>query len=78
MSLPVVIRGDGRRVFEVEESAATFVLFLRIRFAINHFQMQGYVALLMEIPSIVELRLLVADFVITVTQARDEKNRCGI
>jgi chemotaxis protein CheC len=78
MSLPVVVRGDGRRVFEVEESPTTFVLFLRIRFAINHFQMQGYVALLMEIPSIVELRSLVADFVITVTQARDEKNRGGM
>jgi chemotaxis protein CheC len=78
ISLPVVVRGDGKHVFEVEESATTFVLFLRIRFAINHFQMQGYVALLMEIPSIVELRSLVADFVITVTQARDEKNRGGM
>jgi hypothetical protein len=30
MSSPVVIRGDGRRVFEVAESATTFVLSLRI------------------------------------------------
>jgi chemotaxis protein CheC len=43
MSLPIVLRGDGKRIFEVKESAATFVLFLRIRFEINHFQMQGYV-----------------------------------
>jgi chemotaxis protein CheC len=75
MSFPVVIRGDGRRVFEVGESATTFVLFLRVRFEINHFQMQGYVALLMEIPSIVKLRSLVADFVINVTQTRDEGQR---
>jgi chemotaxis protein CheC len=72
MSLPVVVRGEGKRVFEVGESATTFVLFLRVRFEINHFQMQGYVALLMEIPSIVELRSLVADFVINVTQTTDE------
>jgi chemotaxis protein CheC len=71
MSLPIVLRGDGKRIFEVEESAATFVLFLRIRFEINHFQMQGYVALLMEVPSIVELRSLVADFVIRITQDPD-------
>jgi chemotaxis protein CheC len=77
MSLPVVVRGEGKRVFEVGESATTFVLFLRIRFEINHFQMQGYVALLMEVPSIVELRSLVADFVINVTQTRDEGQRGG-
>jgi chemotaxis protein CheC len=75
MSFPVVVRGDGKRVFEVGESATTFVLFLRVRFEINHFQMQGYVALLMEIASIVELRSLVADFVINVTQTRDEGQR---
>jgi chemotaxis protein CheC len=75
MSLPVVVRGEGKCVFEFEESATTFVLFLRIRFEINHFQMQGYVALLMEVPSIVELTSLVADFVINVTQTRDEKSR---
>jgi chemotaxis protein CheC len=66
ISLPIVLRGDGKRIFEVEESAATFVLFLRIRFEINHFQM-----LLMEVPSIVELRSLVADFVIRITQDPD-------
>jgi len=75
MSVPVVVRGDGKRVFEIEESAATFVLFLRIKFEINHFQMQGYVALLMEVPSIVELRSLVAEFVIGITQTRDKGHR---
>jgi chemotaxis protein CheC len=74
MSLPIVLRGDGKRIFEVEDSAATFVLFLRIKFEINHFQMQGYVALLMEVPSIVELRSLVADFVIRITQGPDYKS----
>ncbi len=76
MSLPLVVRGSGRQVFETAESEKTFVLFLRVRFDINHFQMHGYVALLMEIPSIVELRSLVAEFVMSVTQTRlDEKRR---
>jgi chemotaxis protein CheC len=71
--LPVVIRGEGKRIFEIEETANTFVLFLRVKFQINHFQMQGYVALLMEVPSIVELRALIAEFVINVTEERGQK-----
>jgi chemotaxis protein CheC len=70
-SLPTVVRGDGKRIFEVEESTTTFALFLRVRFEINHFEMRGYVALLMDIPSIVELRSLVADFVIRITEDPD-------
>jgi chemotaxis protein CheC len=45
VSSPTVIRGDSKRVFEVEKSGTTFVLFLRIKFEINHFQMHGYIAL---------------------------------
>jgi chemotaxis protein CheC len=75
VSVPVVVRGDSKRVFEVEESGTTFILFLRIKFEINHFQMHGYIALLMEVPSIVELRSLVADFVIEVTQTRDGRGK---
>jgi len=68
MSLPVVVRGDGKDVFAVGKSARTSVLFLRIRFEISHKEIQGYVALLMDIPSIEELRSLVADFVVRITR----------
>jgi chemotaxis protein CheC len=70
MSLPIVVRGDGRRVFAAGEAMKNYVLFLRIRFEISHREIQGYVALLMDIPSIEELRSLVADFVIDVTRTR--------
>jgi hypothetical protein len=40
------VQARSKRVFEVEESGTTFVLFLRIKFEINHFQMHGYIALL--------------------------------
>jgi chemotaxis protein CheC len=73
VAVPTVIRGDSKRVFGVEESGTTFVLFLRIKFEINHFQMHGYIALLMEVPSVVELRSLVADFVITHTDTRGSR-----
>jgi chemotaxis protein CheC len=75
VSSPKVIPGDSKRVFEVEESGVTFVLFLRIKFEINHFQMHGYIALLMEVPSVVELRSLVADFVINITRIREDRGK---
>src|ERR1700728_344037 len=74
MSLPVVIRGDGKRMFE--STTSTLVLFLHIKFEIHQKQIGGYVALLMDIPSIDELRSLIAGFVESLTQ--DENGRPGI
>jgi chemotaxis protein CheC len=68
MSLPIVIRGDSRHVFESVEDRASLILFLHIRFEIRNKEIGGYVALLMDIPSIDELRLLIADFVTRVTK----------
>jgi chemotaxis protein CheC len=62
MSLPVVIRGDSRQMLKGEETQ-TLVLFLHIRFEISTRNIQGYVALLMDIPSIDSLRSLLADFI---------------
>jgi len=39
------------------------VLFLHITFQIRGKEIRGYVALLMDIPSLDELRLLIADFI---------------
>jgi hypothetical protein len=39
------------------------VLFLHIKFEISTKEIRGYVALLMDIPSVDELRLLIADFI---------------
>jgi chemotaxis protein CheC len=66
MSLPIVIRGDGKRMFE--SASSTLVLFLHIKFEIHQKQIGGYVALLMDIPSIDELRSLIAGFVGSLTQ----------
>jgi chemotaxis protein CheC len=69
MSLPIVVRGDGRQLFANVDAAKSLVLFLHIRFEISTKEIRGYVALLMDIPSIDELRLLIADFVTSVTRA---------
>jgi chemotaxis protein CheC len=66
MSLPVVLRGDGVQMLKGDE-AQKLVLFLHIRFEISQKEIRGYVALLMDIPSIAELRSLIAEFVIEVT-----------
>lgn len=61
MSLPIVVRGDSQHMFESAKSA--YVLFLHIKFDIRHREIHGYVALLMDIPSLDELRILIARFV---------------
>jgi chemotaxis protein CheC len=61
MSLPVVIRGDSQGIFEA--SSSHLVLFLHIKFEIHRKKISGYIALLMDIPSLDELRSLIAAFV---------------
>jgi chemotaxis protein CheC len=71
MSLPVVMRGDGKHVFESAPNRDSLVLFLHIKFEISKKEIDGYVALLMDIPSLDELRSLIADFVNRVTHTED-------
>jgi chemotaxis protein CheC len=67
MSLPVVVRGDSQKMFESLGTEDKLVLFLHINFAISKKAIRGYVALLMDIPSIDSLRALIADFVARLT-----------
>jgi chemotaxis protein CheC len=66
MSLPIVIRGDSQHMFE--NSTSSFVLFLHIKFEIHQKEISGYVALLMDIPSLDELRSLIAAFIGAITE----------
>jgi chemotaxis protein CheC len=65
MSLPSVIRGDGATLFNVEQEAtqANLVLFLFIDFSIKKRDIHGFIALLMDLPSIAALKTIVRDFV---------------
>ena len=66
MSLPVVMRRDPRQIFEEVGAQQQLILFVRISFEISKQKIQGYVALMMDIPSIDTLRSLVAEYVRTI------------
>lgn len=72
MSLPIVVRGDSKHMFESRGSS--FVLFLHIKFEIRQREISGYVALLMDIPSLDELRFLIAGFIESITRDEDSKS----
>ena len=69
MSLPQVLRGEGFRLFELsDEDARSYgdaavVLFLYINFAIADRDIRGYIAMLMDLPSLDTLKALIRDFI---------------
>lgn len=65
MSLPEVLRGDGVRMFGGTASPEVdgVVLFLYINFSVRDRDIRGYIAMLMDLPSLAALRLLIADFI---------------
>ena len=64
LSLPEVLRGDGAALFEVQgEGAEGLVLFLYIDFSVRAHDIHGYIAMLMDLPSLTALRRLIGDFI---------------
>src|SRR5580700_9126418 len=63
MSLPSIVRGDGATLFESELSGEQYVLFLYIDFNIKKRDVRGFIALLMDLPSIAALKEIVNDYV---------------
>jgi chemotaxis protein CheC len=68
MSLPSIVRGDGAALFEVKGTASReqFVLFLYIDFNIKTRDVHGFIAILMDLPSIAALKTIVNDFISTI------------
>jgi chemotaxis protein CheC len=65
MSLPEVLHGDGSRLFAFGDHPDEdgLVLFLYINFAMQDRDIRGYIAMLMDLPSLASLRLLIGDFI---------------
>ncbi|WP_207477475.1 chemotaxis protein CheX [Arenibaculum pallidiluteum] len=64
MSLPQVNRGSGSRILDAENgSSSEPVLFLRIDFKVSARDIEGYIALLMDLPSLASLRELIRSFI---------------
>jgi chemotaxis protein CheC len=63
MSLPIVVHGNSTKMFEGTGESAQLVLFLHINFSVSETTISGYLALLMDIPSMDALRALIADYI---------------
>lgn len=65
MSLPEVVRGSGNYLFadgSVSEQGG-LVLFLYINFTVRDQDIRGYIAMLMDLPSLASLKVLIGDFI---------------
>ncbi|KQT05178.1 chemotaxis protein CheX [Rhizobium sp. Leaf391] len=65
MSLPHVRRGDSNLLFEVLPGATEegYVLFLYINFSVKEHDIRGYIAMIMDLPSMERLKKHIADFI---------------
>lgn len=72
MSLPSVVRGDGPTLFGMSSNSdADLVLFLYIDFTIKNRDIRGFIALLMDLPSITALKEIVRDFIGSINKQSD-------
>jgi chemotaxis protein CheC len=71
MSLPEIIRGEGRELFELSPPPpkGEVVMFLYINFAVKQRDIRGYIALLMDMPSLAALQGLLDGFIQRTTGA---------
>lgn len=65
MSLPEILRGAGPELFDLEPppEAGDVVMFLYIDFAVRERDIKGYVALLMDMPSLAAMQGLLQEFI---------------
>ncbi|GIL40873.1 chemotaxis protein CheX [Roseiterribacter gracilis] len=66
MSLPEILRGSGADLFALNAEVAPaedVVLFLYIDFSVDDRDIRGYIAMLMDLPSLTALKKLLADFI---------------
>jgi len=65
MTVPEVLRGTGASLFEVDDSTKSegLVLFLYIDFAVRKHDIRGYIAMIMDIPSLSILKDLLDEFI---------------
>lgn len=65
MTIPEILRGSGESLFEVDDQQSRdgLVLFLYIDFAVKRRDIRGYIAMMMDIPSLEILRELLGEFI---------------
>ena len=65
MSLPEVLRGDGSALFNLDPPPedGDIVMFLYINFAVRERDIRGYIAMLMDMPSLTALQGLLREYI---------------
>lgn len=65
ISLPEVLRGDSKQLFTLQPppEAGDVVLFLYIDFLVSKRDIRGYIAMLMDMPSLTALQVLLQEFI---------------
>ena len=65
MSLPEILRGDGPEFFDLDPppAAGDVVMFLYIDFAVHERDINGYIVMLMDMPSLTALKALLDEFI---------------
>jgi len=65
MSLPEVLRGEGKRLFNLPPPpvAGSSVLFVYINFALRQRNIAGYIAMMMDMPSLTALQVLLRNLI---------------
>ncbi len=65
MSLPEILRGQSRDLFELKPppEAGDLVMFLYIHFSMHERDIRGYIAMLLDMPSLAALKVLLGEFI---------------
>ncbi len=65
LSLPTIVRGTGQELFTVKcpPPEQGLVLFFFINFAVEGRDIRGYIAMLMDVPSLAALKVLIGEFI---------------
>jgi len=65
ISLPEILRGDGSTLFNLPPppAAGEVVMFVHINFEVRQRDIDGYIAMLMDLPSLTALQALLADYI---------------
>lgn len=73
MSIPDVRRGDSSLLFESYNGSTdgSFVLFLYINFSVRDRNIRGYIAMIMDLPSLEKLKQLISNFIERVMNETD-------
>lgn len=70
ISLPEVLRGETSEFFNLQPppEAGDTVMFIYINFAVRHRNIDGYIAMLMDMPSLAAMKILLGDFIRRTTE----------